>query len=285
MDHEIKADFKVEAAAATEPAPPQAGVAIVIDRDAIAREVAKAIREVPPHGDQAYLEACKLVAGIFAMEAATRSQVEQAMDNHQARQLAAQDVQLYGAGFTKVQRNEDGTITQTHVPADEVFPDIGGAAVQDLVPPLEAPGDIGGGHFGYIDTKQEGNGAELQTAQHPIGEGEALEDLNPASLETVDAPPALAAAIDEHQAANDAAAERLALENAAHDAERLEADERARQEAAIAAQIAEASALDKPTTGKGSRKAKISRLDGQDAGAVVSPLDLPEPAPAPKIEE
>jgi hypothetical protein len=248
-DHNISADFQVEAsaiqeqqAAAAAPEPQPQAVAITIDRSLVVKAVAEAIREVPPCGDQAYGEAAKLVAGIFAMEAATRELFQKAVDEHNARMLEAARVQAR---------------------APQIVPDIGGAAVQDLVPPLEADG----GHFGYIDTKPEGDGAALQTAEHPAGEGEAPEDLNPAALETVEAPPAVAAELE-----------------AAADHEAQEAARRQEQEAAIAAQLAEASPLDAPAKGKGSRKAKISRLDGQDAGGEVSPLDLPKPAAAPENE-
>jgi hypothetical protein len=168
--------------------------------------VAQAIRDTPPCSDQAHYEAMKLVNGILAMQDATNAELE--------KELA---------------------LRRAMITADSKVPQ---ATVQDLVPPLEAPGDIGGGHA-------------------PEGE-----------LETIPAPPAVVTAFE-----------------AEADHEALEAARRQEQEAAIAAQLAEASPLDKTATGKGSKKAKISRLDGQDAGGTVSPLDLPVPAAAPTSEE
>lgn len=63
-------------------------------------------------------------------------------------------------------------------------------------------------------------------------------------------------------------------------AEEQAAFDRSIQEADIAEKLAAASVLDAPTTGKGSRKGKVSKLDGQGVTGEVSALDAEQPDPA-----
>ncbi len=136
---------------------------------------------------------------------------------------------------------------------DQGFVKVNADGSREHVPLGEVYPPIEGAQAEGLIPPIEGDGVALMATQHPENGGSVPDELNPEALETVPAPEEIAAA---------------------HEAQ--EAARRAEQEAAIAAQLADPSPLDAVPTGKGSKKGKVSKIDGQATLGEVSPLDAPK---------